>query len=506
MVIPVIDLFAGPGGLGEGFASLRQGGNPVFEIVLSIEKDPYAHRTLELRTFFRQFSDGGAPEEYYDYVRGRIDRETLFQLFPRQAEIASLRTWCAELGSEQYPDEAIDGRIQSALKHRTPWVLIGGPPCQVYSIVGRARRNADPALATDQRHFLYREYLRIVAVHRPEVFVMENVKGLLSATARGVRIFERILEDLQHPTRALWGTHRNLPEVSYRLFSLVRPAETPQKLRPADFVVRCEEHGVPQARHRIILLGVRSDWARDPGLLKRAEPVTTQQAIGDLPPLRSGLSRVPDDPDSWWRAIKAAENASWMKDGHIQPEVKKGIQRILRRPRVALDRGGRFVPGEPAPRMHPDWIYDPRMRGFCNHSTRSHMHEDLHRYLFAAAFAKVRQRSPRLQEFPRSLLPDHRSAVRALVGNAFNDRFRVQLADRPACTITAHLNRDGHYFIHYDPAQCRSLTVREAARLQTFPDNYFFEGPRTRQYEQVGNAVPPLLARQIAEIVALLLR
>ena len=131
------------------------------------------------------------------------------------------------------------------------------------------------------------------------------------------------------------------------------------------------------------------------------------------------------------------------------------------------------------------------------------MKEDLWRYLFAACYAMHHGRSPTLHNFPPKLLPHHRSVVQALRRGSghFSDRFRVQLADKPATTITAHIAKDGHYFIHFDPSQCRSLTVREAARLQTFPDDYFFEGGKTQQYMQVGNAVPPLLARQLASSV-----
>lgn len=130
------------------------------------------------------------------------------------------------------------------------------------------------------------------------------------------------------------------------------------------------------------------------------------------------------------------------------------------------------------------------------------MASDLRRYFYAETFAEATGRSPNLADFPKGLLPNHQSVEEGRTGKMFSDRFRVQLGDQTSTTITSHISKDGHYFIHYDPAQCRSLTVREAARLQTFPDNYFFAGPRTAQYHQVGNAVPPQLAHQIAEIVA----
>ncbi|GAM11345.1 putative modification methylase [Geobacter sp. OR-1] len=143
------------------------------------------------------------------------------------------------------------------------------------------------------------------------------------------------------------------------------------------------------------------------------------------------------------------------------------------------------------------WYLDPLLGGICNHSSRGHILKDIYRYVYASCFAEVNGTSPLLNEYPPDLLPKHENAK----SGHFNDRFRVQIFGKPSTTVTSHISKDGHYYIHPDPTQLRSLTVREAARLQTFPDNYFFCGNRTQQYTQVGNAVPPLLAYQIAEIV-----
>jgi DNA (cytosine-5)-methyltransferase 1 len=508
-IIPVVDLFAGPGGLGEGFASLERRDRRVFEVRLSIEKDEYAHRTLELRAFFRQFSKGKVPEAYYEYLRGRITRSDLFGAYPSEAAAAREMAWKAELGAPVCPDTIVYQRIKEAVQGSARWVLIGGPPCQAYSLAGRSRIIGGEGLEryeSDPRHYLYKHYLRILAVHRPPVFIMENVKGILSATVRNQAIFERIIADLRQPVRAVHGG-RGDSDPEYHLYPLAQPERLSSgSLNPQDFVVRAEFYGVPQTRHRVILLGVRADIAKRHRFLEPAAGmIPIEAAIGDLPRLRSGLTGGVDTPESWVEALRSIASSEWFTDKYVAPEVRERLLSLTRNLNPRLTRGGEFVPGRAAPGFARDWLYDPALCGFCNHAARGHMIEDLHRYAFAAAFADVFGRPPRLEDFPQALLPRHRNVARALRDGHFNDRFRVQVKGHPATTIVAHMAKDGHYYIHYDLTQCRSLTVREAARLQTFPDNYFFEGPRTEQYRQVGNAVPPLLARQIADIVADLL-
>ncbi len=456
-----------------------------------------------LRALFRKFPKGKAPEAYYDYVRGNITREQFLahEDIKDAAEKAAHEVRCAELGVT--PVDIIDGWIQEGIGDASDWVLIGGPPCQAYSTAGRSRlRGKDPeAFENDERHFLYTEYLRIIQRFSPSVFVMENVKGMLSSKHGGSRIFERILADLTNPREGL----------TYKIRSLVVHTD---KLSPNDYVIEADAYGVPQSRHRVILFGIRSDVAEQTSallnhphrfVLRAITPQTgVMTALSGLPPLRSRLSQEPDSHEAWLAALAGAPKnlAYWRADN--RPQVEERMERALERAKKLVSFGGTFIPMAVTPSASmskelKSWYLDARLGGVLQHETRSHMRSDLHRYLFASAFAKEEGYAPTLYDFPPKLLPDHTNVEEEKI--PFADRFRVQVGGLPSSTVVAHIKKDGHYYIHPDPSQCRSLTVREAARLQTFPDNYFFEGNRTEQYGQIGNAVPPLLARKIAKVI-----
>ena len=506
MKIPVIDLFAGPGGLGEGFCAFKTSAlrNP-FKIALSIEKDPFAHKTLELRSFFRQFSTGKAPRDYYEYLAGNITRNDLFSKHPRQAEAASEEAWHAELGKVSHQDVA--GRIRQSLFRSKRWVLIGGPPCQAYSVVGRAcMKGRNPkSFEKDHRHFLYKEYLKIIREHKPAVFVMENVRGLTSSKINGKYIFDKILKDLQKPGRP--GSHLSKTKAAcssseYTVYSLIKNIHDRDFNPKADYIIKCEKHGIPQTRHRVILLGVRSDLKAVPRFItSHPAKVPMWDAIKDLPKLRSGISDRYNSFDNWAGAIAGIRQYDWFMQRSLGRSFTKHINKYLLSLKPLPYPDKEFTTHQSIPKYQEKWFFDRNLNGVCNHVPRNHIGRDLHRYFFATCFAIQHDRTPQIKDFPKEIWPNHKNVQKAFEGKIFSDRFRVQMKKHPATTVISHISKDGHYFIHPDPTQCRSLTVREAARLQTFPDNYFFEGPRTSQYEQVGNAVPPLLARQIAEIV-----
>lgn len=514
--IKVIDLFAGPGGLGEGFStfSTPEGKYP-FKIAASVEKEASAHKTLTLRAFYRQFLGHDVPMEYYEYLggNGKINAEQFFSdKFPEELAAAKRETLGGPkaLGTRDH-DEIFAAIKEQIAGHEGKKIVIGGPPCQAYSLVGRARNKGIKGYVAeaDQRHFLYKEYLKVLDLVQPDIFVMENVKGILTAKVNGESIFEKIREDLACPARVL-GSSRE--EVEYELLPFAHPLEDQNlydSYQNKDFVIRAEEFGIPQARHRVILLGVRknllpeklrgellSDWKQD-------KQVTTGQVLANMPRLRSGLSRTkPNDFQAWKNNFEKGFLKVYTElafSTKAQDRAKKAYDSAS----ADLCQGGRCVPLNRKPKTDlPDelkqWYEDERLPGFMNHEARNHMAEDLHRYLYASCYAAAKGGiSPRSRDYPESLAPKHKSWT---TGN-FTDRFKVQAENRVASTVTSHISKDGHYFIHYDPSQCRSLTVREAARIQTFPDNYFFEGNRTEQYVQVGNAVPPLLANHIAKVV-----
>lgn len=502
--VAVVDLFAGPGGLSEGFATWK-GAGLEFDIRLSVEKDPVACRTLRLRKFFRRYEDPDIRASYYAYLKVEAAKQEDFaERHSKRWLEATKGVVELTLGSAELDQRRLELQIGSAIRSADSWILVGGPPCQAYSLVGRSRmRGEDPErFMRDHRHTLYREYLRIIAQFSPPMFVMENVKGLLSSRLGDSTAFEQIEADLCDPQGAMGQTsgtrYELVPVVQYGA-----PGLLDTQRRPTDYVVRSELHGVPQARHRVILVGIRKDLAarttlKPLGLVPA--PVTVGSVIEDLPALRSRLSGEADTFEEWTNVVQRAARVC-AKQGMTSPQLDQWVKQASREADPGFGR--RYTPWRRKPKALAEWFHDPQLGGVINHQARGHIREDLARYMFVATFAQSRGRSPKLHEFPKALLPEHKNVIGHKNQEIpFSDRFRAQRREAPSTTVTSHISKDGHYFIHPDPRQCRALSVREAARLQTFPDNYFFEGNRTQQYHQVGNAVPPYLAYQIAGSVA----
>jgi DNA (cytosine-5)-methyltransferase 1 len=500
----VIDLFAGPGGLGEGFSSVKDGnGHAFFKIGVSVEKEASAHKTLTTRAFYRKIKDSGIGlNSYNDYLLGNLTREELFSRFPLEAKEAQQETLYTPhaLGDD---NDDIHQRIEELVKAHgnKPRVVIGGPPCQAYSLAGRSRNAGikDYKAEKDHRNFLYKEYLKVLSIAQPDVFIMENVRGILSAKIDGEIMFPRILKDLRAPGRVT-----KIATPRYKVFSLVvkaKDATNPVYDDPSDFLIKSENYGVPQARHRVILLGVRADIGGIPGtLIPFDHQSTVEQVLGELPKLRSGFSKRKDITKEWDTTI--SNNATTIN--LLLKERFKQAGALDIKPLKKLARSA----SQPVeyPRQMPkhliEWYRAEKPPCVLNHETRGHMESDFLRYAFSAAYTQLSDgTSPKARDFPDDLAPAHENWK----SGAHADRFRTQAANKCSTTVTSHISKDGHYFIHYDPKQCRSLTVREAARLQTFPDNYLFEGNRTQQYVQVGNAVPPYLAQQIGNVVMKLL-
>ena len=346
--IPVIDLFSGPGGLGEGFSSLN--GGKTFEILVSAEMDPAAHQTLTLRAYFRRIKDD--PElagAYYEFCAGRSSIPYDDKTQPLW-DAARQEALCLTLG-EPESDAILDRAINERLPKDSECVLIGGPPCQAYSLVGRSRNkgSANYSAEHDKRHFLYREYLRVLQRTKPAVFVMENVKGILSSRVGGRRIFHDILADLVDPCAAL-GI-KDDQGATYRIHALAtetifRKGMDASSIDPSDFVIHAEDHGIPQARHRVILLGVRSDIESNPSILPSVAPqLAVHDAIKDLPKLRSRLSKQSDSGEDWANLVrKHCTELADLAAAEAMNDLSNGLKAAASKISAARTPGGLRVP------------------------------------------------------------------------------------------------------------------------------------------------------------------
>jgi DNA (cytosine-5)-methyltransferase 1 len=410
-IIQFLDLFAGAGGLSEGF--IRAG----FAPLAHVEADTAACYTLKTRMAYHWLKKQGDEKRYLNYLHGNIPRSILYDMVPK-AEISSVIN--AEIGQESLP--GIFNRIDTLLNGKTLDLIIGGPPCQAYSLVGRSRdRNR---MRGDKRNYLYTFYAEFLKRYKPRYFVFENVTGLLSAKAENGELYFNNM-------RALFK------EAGY---------ETEYRILFAD------DYGVLQKRRRIILVGKKgkeTNFYPEPEQW-RPEAVVVNEIFKDLPPVRAG-------------------------EGSVYPcHVKK---------------------------YHGTYLYESRIKDdaipVTFHTARTHNERDLE--IYRVAVQKWNKRRERLDynDLPDRLKTHHNR-------DSFLDRFKVISGDMPySHTIVAHISQDGHFSIHPDIEQNRSLTVREAARLQTFPDDYFFESVKespgyTAAFRQIGNAVPVLLAQKIA--------
>mgnify|MGYP005752466979 FL=1 len=474
---------------------------------MSVEKEASAHKTLSLRALYRHVRDSKDLSCYHEYVEGEISRDALEAALvdPWKEVLQETLGGPKALGED---NNVIHKRLHDLKKiHKgEPWVVIGGPPCQAYSLVGRSRNKGVKGYRPedDHRHFLYREYLEVLSIIQPDIFVMENVKGILTASVNGEKIFPIIHSDLKNPSRAV--RRNGLRGKEYKIYSFVDLADKDDVLKGSDYIIRTENYGIPQARHRVILLGVSKDIDKEPFSLRSSPRVNIEDVLTGLPPLRSRLSKGADSPSLWKEAIQKQVKSiviDLKSSGQYDLADHIAATATMLKSDSPVSTKKR-PPNSFCSRLPEDlrgWLSGAAPESVLNHESRSHIATDLGRYFFSASWAEcysfMENPSPKSDSFPRCLAPAHANWN----SGHFSDRFRVQVRGRPATTVTSHIAKDGHYFIHYDPRQCRSLTVREAARIQTFPDNYLFEGNRTEQYVQVGNAVPPFLARQLAEVV-----
>lgn len=404
-----LDLFAGAGGLSEGF--IREG----FEAVAHVELWDAACYTLKTREAFHYLKNNGKCEVYAQYLRGEITRDKLYSQVPQERLESVI---CKEIGDNTL--QTIFDKIDTLKGDDDIDLIVGGPPCQAYSLVGRAR---DPnGMRDDARNYLFRYYAMFLQRYQPRYFVFENVLGLLSAK----------------------------DDNGERYFDLMREAFRVVGYRTEYRVLSADDYGVLQKRKRIILIGKRTEDNFDyPELDVVQHHFTVRAALSGLPPLKAGEGNV--------HSCRQSNNHSrWLDENHISTDLPITF-----------------------------------------HYARPNCERDLKIYKKAVSLWNGGRKRLSYDKLPEAWKTHTNQTT-------FLDRYKVVAANEKASqTVVAHIAKDGHYYIHPDIEQNRSITPREAARLQTFPDDYYFESTsgkpsRTDAFKQIGNAVPVLLAQKIA--------
>lgn len=402
----VIDLFAGAGGLSEGFA---QAG---FVPIAHVEMDKDACNTLRTRCCFHYLRDNNQLDIYYKYLKGEITRETLYVSVPAEVTNAVINV--------EISDKTINGtfdKIKLLAKGRKIDMIIGGPPCQAYSLLGRHRKTMED----DPRTLLYLQYGKFLKEFSPKGFVFENVPGLLSAKkGEHFQNLQAYFDELGY-------------KVHYRMLN-------------------ASDYGVLQERRRIIIVG----WQKNndmgyPDIEKIATDAVINDILGDLPLLKAGEKEMVSSYKK--------ENNSYLRESGIRSDGERFVTQNITRPVNANDAAI---------------------------------------YAYSIKLWDSKQVRVKYTDLPIELRTQKNE-------DSFLDRFKVVNGKGNAHTVVAHLAKDGHYYIHPSLSVCRSISVREAARMQSFPDNFYFEGSRSAMFKQIGNAVPPLMAKKIAESINQLL-